>query len=119
MNNFAVDELARKDFFTCVGIWIAMEILCFWFLPAIKFIEPGDRLRAYFLTSLPLGIGGSLMSAASSRFLAIANDMDDRQRRGSRVLLGQLVGGIGLAGVMFPLIMALIEFVAKVQRQYQ
>jgi hypothetical protein len=118
MNNYAINELARKDFVISITIWIALELLCFWFLPAIKFIEPGDRLRGWFFTSLPLGIGGALLSAASSRFMAIANELNNSDRRSSRVLMGQIMGGLGLAGVFFPFFMAVIAFFTKLQVQY-
>lgn len=75
MNNFTVDELTKKDFLTCIGMWLVLEVVCFLIFPALKFVQtPEERLRAWFITSIPLGIGGALLSAASSRFLAIAND---------------------------------------------
>jgi len=119
VNNFAIDELTKKDFFTSLSMWIALEVLCFWFLPLIQFIEPGSHLRPWFVTSIPLGIGWAVVSALSSRFLAIANEQDATTGRDTKILVGQLMGGVGIAGVLFPLAVAAIEFVAKLQSQYR
>jgi hypothetical protein len=119
MNNYTVDELAKKDFFICLGIWVVLEAVCFLFFPVLKFIEPGERLRAWFWTSVPLGLGGSFLSAASSRFLAITNDRHSKSDRASGALLGQLLGWVGLSGVAFPLIMVAFEFYTKVMTQVE
>lgn len=114
MSNFSVDELARRDFLTCLGVWFVLEVTCFLLLPRIGLINPGARLRPWFVASLPLGIGGALLSAASSRFLAVANERHTGSRKSSRSMVGQLMGAVGLIGITLPLIMAIYEFFANV-----
>jgi hypothetical protein len=110
MNNFSLDDLAKKDFFVCIGIWIALEVVSFVIFPSFRLIQPGDRLQSWFLMSLPLGILGAFMVGASSRYMAISNERDPGNARTLRIWLGQLIGGLGLAGVAFPLLMVMIEF---------
>lgn len=112
MNNFSVDELTKKDFLTCLGMWIVIELVCFLLFPALKFVQaPGDLLRTWFITSIPLGLGGAFLSAASSRFLAIANDGERRSDRGSKILIGQIMGLLGILGIGFPLFVIGFEFI--------
>jgi hypothetical protein len=118
VNNFAIDELTKKDFFTSLSMWIALEMLCFLFLPRVGFIQSGPHLRPWLVTSIPLGIGGAIVSAFSSRFLAIANEQDATTGRDTKILVGQLMGGVGLAGILFPIAVAAIEFIAKLRSQY-
>jgi len=114
MSNFTVDELAKRDFFNCLGVWIVLEFASFILLPRIGLIDPVNRLQAWLYTSVPLGIAGAILSAASSRFLAIANDRYTGSQKSSRMLMGQIMGGIGLVALIFPLLFVVVEFFAKI-----
>ncbi|WP_421656606.1 hypothetical protein [Leptothermofonsia sp. ETS-13] len=107
------DELGRRDFLTGLILWVVLMLVSFVLLPGIGAIQPGDRMGTWFSLSLLFGIGGSFLLGASSRFMAITNE---RASSGSKSLLsifGQFAGWIGLAGVLFPFIMATGEFFAK------
>jgi cytochrome c oxidase assembly factor CtaG len=109
--------LIEKDFLTALGLWIVLEVLCFWLAPHYNLIQPGDRLPLWFLTSLPLGIGGAILIGASSQFMASSHQQDAKTTKIFLNSIGQLAGGIGLAGVLFPLMMVALEFVVKTFNQ--
>lgn len=114
MSNFSFDDLWRRDFLRGLGLWIVIEIVSFLLLPGLGAIQPGDRLKFWFGLSIPLGIGGALLLGGSSRFVALTNE---RAASGSKTLLsllGQFGGSIGIAGILFPFIMAAGEFLAKI-----
>ncbi|NET38515.1 MAG: hypothetical protein F6K19_42065 [Cyanothece sp. SIO1E1] len=110
---FTPDELARKDFVSALGLWIPLEFVSFVVLPAIQIIQPGSRLQSWFLASLPLGVGGAFLVAISSRFMALMNKRSVSRNRTMELWLGQIVGWLGLVGIGFPLIMAMLEFFTK------
>jgi len=110
MHNFAVNELTKRDFFASLGIWIVLEFVCFFVFPRIGLIEPSDRLRTWVLMSLPLGLGGAIAMAVGSRLLALADDEYNRAKRGSRMTLGQISGGLGIIGILFPFVVTAYEF---------
>ncbi len=110
MNNFYLNEIQRKDLFTALTLWIVVELVSFIFFPAVGLINPGVRLRAWFVISVPLGVGGAILISATSRFLAVMNDSIKREYRFIYGFLGQFGGWIGLAGVLFPFLMVCVEF---------
>ncbi|NDJ18808.1 hypothetical protein [Myxacorys almedinensis] len=110
MNNFSFDELQRKDLLIALGLWLVVELVSFVFFPAVRLIHPGAKLRAWFIISVPLGLGGSVLIGASSRFMAAFNETASNQYKGLYSFLGQFGGWIGLAGVLFPLGMVCVEF---------
>ncbi len=109
-NNFSFDEVQRKDLFIALGLWVAVEFISFLFFPVTGLINPGDRLRDWFLVSLPLGIGGAILLASSSRFMAMANEQRQTNAKSLLKILGHFGGWIGLAGILYPLWMACWEF---------
>jgi hypothetical protein len=115
MNNFSFDDLQRKDLFIALSLWIVIELVCFIFFPAIGLINPGIRLRAWFLISVPLGVGGAILIGASSRFIAFANEAGKKEYKRLYSFLSQFGGWIGLAGVMFPFVMLCIEFFSNLK----
>jgi hypothetical protein len=113
LHYFAFDELGRKDFLSALGLWVVIEFVSFILLPAFGAIEPGERMRAWFSLSLPLGIGGAFLIGASSRFVAVTNERAASGSKSLLSLLGQFGGWIGLAGILFPFVMVVGEFFAK------
>jgi hypothetical protein len=114
MTNFSFDDVGRKDFLIGILLWLVMEFVSFVVLPAVGVIEPGDRLKGWFLLSLPLGIGGALLLGGSSRFITATQE---RSAKSSKLLLnflGQFGGGLGLFGIVFPFVMVTAEFFAKI-----
>ncbi|MGP1384645.1 MAG: hypothetical protein ACTS2F_13865 [Thainema sp.] len=110
MNPLFINDLTRKDFWNALGLWAGMEMFGFVVCPLLNVIEFSDRSFIWFASSLPLGIGGALLVSISSRFLTISN----RRRRGMtkqmELLVGHIIGSVGLLGVMFPLLMVILEF---------
>jgi len=112
LNYFSFAELGRKDFLTGLILWIVLELFSFVILPAVGAINPGERMKIWFSLSIPLGIGGAFLLGASSRFIAVTNE----RAASSKLLLsifGQFGGWIGLAGILFPFVMATSEFFAR------
>jgi len=112
--NFSFEDLARKDFFAGLILWIVLEILSFLILPALGAIQPGERLKVWFSLSIPLGIGGALLLGISSHFVAFTHERAARENKRIASFLGQFGGGLGLAGILFPFVMATGEFFAKI-----
>ncbi|MBW4472307.1 MAG: hypothetical protein KME45_18170 [Stenomitos rutilans HA7619-LM2] len=114
MSNFSFDDLLRRDFLRGLGLWIVIEIVSFLVLPGLGAIQPGDRLKFWFGLSIPLGIGGALLLGGSSRFVALTNERMASGNKTLLTLLGQFGGSIGIAGILFPFVMAAGEFLAKI-----
>ena len=109
-NNFSFDEVQRKDLFIALGLWVAVEFISFLFFPATGLINPGNQLRRWFIISLPLGVGGAILLASSSRFMAMANEQRHGNAKSLLQILGHFGGWIGLIGILYPLWMACFEF---------
>ncbi|HTL90686.1 MAG TPA: hypothetical protein VL134_14890 [Leptolyngbya sp.] len=107
MNNFSFDDLQKKDLLTALGLWLVVEGVSFVLFPTLGLINPGARLRGWFLVSVPFGLGGAALLSMSSRFVATAGD---RPGRNLSALIGQFGGWLGLAGIMFPFLVVCIEF---------
>jgi predicted benzoate:H+ symporter BenE len=111
MNNFSLDEIQRRDLFTSLVLWVIAEFVGFLLFPSLDLINPGAlKLRNWFVLSIPLGLGGAFLIAISSRFVANAVSRTSGSSRSFAVILGQVAGWLGLAGVLYPLIMALHYF---------
>ncbi|SRR5579883_1922859 len=114
MSNFSFEDLGRKDFLKGLGLWIVIEIVSFLILPGLGAIQPGDRLKFWFGLSIPFGIGGAFLIGSSSRFIAVTNERASSSSKTLLSILGQFGGWIGLAGILFPFVMAAGEFIAKI-----
>jgi hypothetical protein len=110
MNYFSFDDIQRKDLFTALGLWLTIELVSFVFFPLVGLINPGARLKTWFLISLPLGVGGAMLISLSSRFMAIATEQVQKSSKPIYRILGQFGGWIGLAGILFPFYMVCVEF---------
>ncbi|MBW4467004.1 MAG: hypothetical protein KME07_16390 [Pegethrix bostrychoides GSE-TBD4-15B] len=95
---------SRKDLFVCLGIWLALEVICFGILPAMGFTQPRSSLQSWFWLSLLLGVGGAVLTASSSQlaeFLQFEPLLRPQPRLRS-VAVG-LISWLGLFGIGFPL----------------
>ncbi|KGF72984.1 hypothetical protein DO97_02665 [Neosynechococcus sphagnicola sy1] len=81
--------------------------------PYFNLISPGDRLSPWLFTSVPLGIGGAVLIGASSYFISDTSSRLQGTQKTLMVWLGQAGGGLGLVGVMFPLLMIALEFILQ------
>jgi len=113
--HFSFEDLAQKDFFASLGLWIVLEIISFLILPAFGAVSAGTPLKAWFLLSFPFGVGGALLVSASSHFIALTNQRAyTREGKTIASFLGQFGGWIGFAGILFPFAMVLNELITKV-----
>lgn len=113
MQNSPFEDLHKKDFLTALKLWVAIEVISFWFLPTLQPIEAESRMRLWMVISVPLGLGGAVLIAASSQFVAHTGYL---AKGGGKKLLstvGQFAGLFGLTGVLFPLIVVTIELMSQ------
>jgi hypothetical protein len=107
------DNIQRKDLVTSLILWLVAEFVGFVLFPALQLIQvDGSVLRSWFLTSLPLGLGGILLMLASARVVIFNNDNDHQMKTLSSILLG-LAGWLALAGILYPLWIVCFEFFTK------
>lgn len=111
-----LDELQKKDLLTALGLWLVIEGVSFILFPAIGLINPGARLRAWFLLSVPLGLAGAALISASSRLLADRTARSPKRMKPVLSLIGQFGGWFGLAGIMFPFFMVCVEFFSNLKQ---
>lgn len=111
--SFTLEDITQRDFFVALGIWVFLEVLGLVLFPALGLIQPGDRLNGWIATSVPVGVIGAFLVGASSQYINVTVDRADRTNKPMQILLGQAVGWLGLAGVLFPLLVVAIEFFTK------
>lgn len=114
MSTASTHETARRDFFTCLGIWLSLEILVFAVQPLVGLAVLSDSLMLWFVASLVLGIGGAFLLSFGAQILLKSRLTSDRSRRITRSLLGQLVSWLGLLGIAFPLLVMSIGIFTNV-----
>ena len=117
-----MNELARKDLFTSLGIWLALEIVSFGLLPAIGFVSSTVKTDTWFIVSLPLGIGGAALMASSAQ---LSSELYSHRLSYSSVqpvflsVLEALTSWLGLLGIGFPLltlsVVICVEFFQRIQ----
>ncbi len=115
MNYFSFDELQRKDLLTALGLWLTIEAVSFVLFPMLGLVDSGARLRAWFLLSVPLGVGGAVLIGASSRSMAVLGEKGRKRARLIQTLIAQFGGWLGLAGILFPFVMVCGEFFATLK----
>ncbi|HEY9751103.1 MAG TPA: hypothetical protein V6C63_20635 [Allocoleopsis sp.] len=108
--SFNLENITQRDFSTALGLWVFLEVLALFLFPAFGLIKPGDRWQGWIATSIPLGLIGAFLVGASSQYINVTVDRADRTNKPLLILLGQAVGWLGLAGVLFPLLIVGIEF---------
>jgi hypothetical protein len=106
-----MNEPARKDLFTCLGAWLALELVCFGLLPGVGLVRSEINTEPWFIASIPLGIGGAFLLASSTHFL----EGDRPETRWQKLLTNvsaSLISWAGLLGISFPiLVMSILIFV--------
>ncbi|OLP20262.1 hypothetical protein BST81_00520 [Leptolyngbya sp. 'hensonii'] len=118
MNNSPFENLTKKDLIASFKIWLMMELTGFVIFPVLRLIQNLEKLQNWFLISLPLGIGGMLLIAASSQFISTVSERHaNRTDKGLSILVGQVGGWVGSAGIMFPLIVVVSQFLTEVSSQ--
>jgi hypothetical protein len=101
---------SRKDLFTCLGIWLALEVICFGILPAMGLAQPRSSLQSWFWISLLLGIGGAVLMAGSSQLAEFLESKPSALRQPVlRSAAVGLVSWLGLFGIGFPLFVISIQ----------
>jgi hypothetical protein len=81
--------------------------------PVLQLIRvDGQVMRTWFLTSLPLGLGGILLMVASSRVMLFNQERDHPFKSLSSILAG-VAGWLALAGILYPLWIVGWEFFTK------
>lgn len=110
-----INETARRDFFTCLGIWLSLEVLVFAVLPLVGLAQLSGGFMLWFALSLALGMVGALVLSWGVRMLLKSRPTGDRpRRRVFQALLGQLLSWVGLLGIAFPLLVMSIEIFTNV-----
>lgn len=105
MQHLSLGEGARRDFFTCLGIWLTLELIAFGLMPAIGFNHISfSPTNPWFWASVALGIGGSFLLASASRLVGSFRNHTSKAKRLAGMLSGRLVNWVALAGVAFPLL---------------
>ena len=115
MTTAIINETARRDFFTCLGIWLSLEVLVFAVLPLVGLAQLSGGFRLWFVASLALGIVGALLLSWGALMLLKSRPTSDRpRRRVLQALLGQVLCWVGLLGIAFPLLVMSIELFTNV-----
>ncbi len=111
----AMNDLARKDFFVSLGIWLALEVVCFGILPLLRITAPWKELQPWFLLSLLAGIGGAILTAGSSQLTDFLRSQDffAKKRKLSALLAGS-ISWLGLLGIAFPLFVISLQIFGKI-----
>ncbi|BAU40940.1 hypothetical protein [Leptolyngbya sp. O-77] len=105
MQHLSLSEGARRDFFTCLGIWLTLELIAFGLMPAIGFNHISfSHTNPWFWASVVLGMGGSFLLASASRLVGASRASTSKAKRWTGMLSGRLVNWVALAGVAFPLL---------------
>jgi hypothetical protein len=109
-----MNELVRKDFFVALGIWLALELICFAILPLLNLTEPWPKLQPWFLLSLFFGIGGAIFTASSTQVNQFLKTQDFFLSKPKlRAFLVSLVAWLGLLGIGFPLFVISLQIFGK------
>lgn len=106
-------SLTERDFLTAFALWLGLELVCFWIAPSLGLINPpSERMQNWLLATVVAGVGGAVLVGVSSQLMKAFNQRKVGPQRSLLVILAQLSGGLGLAGVMLPVVMVTLEFIA-------
>lgn len=109
---FSLNDFARKDFFFCLGIWLAIEIVCFVLLPALQLVQTGSFTNLWLIVSLILGIGGAALTAWATQLSTSLAAQGKTPKRATQTLLF-LLNWLGLLGIAFPLLFMSTQLFSK------
>lgn len=98
-----MNQLVRKDLLTCLGAWLALEVVCFGLLPAIGLARSQFNPEPWLIVSLPLGIGGAFLLASSTQITETMRRTDRLQQIVMK-LSSLLLSWVGLIGIGFPIL---------------
>jgi hypothetical protein len=112
-HNFALSDFARRDLFFCLGIWLAIALVSFVLLPALRLAQPGALITLWMAISAILGIGGAVLIALGTQFTAVVTAQDKPMRRSTRIFIS-LLSWLGLFGIAFPLVYMSLQIFGKV-----
>ena len=113
MRRFALNDLARKDLFFCLGIWLAIAIVSFVLLPMLHLSQPSMLLTLWLLISAVLGIGGAFLMALGTQFTSVVTAQEKPVRRSTRIFIS-LLNWLGLIGISFPLLYMSMQIFGKI-----
>lgn len=107
-----IHQNTKRDFLFCLGIWLALEVLCFLIFPLLGVISFEDTLGQWLPQSVVLGLlGASLFAVSTELFMmplpslkATTKKAQVRLWRFGRSLIGGLAAWAGLIGVAFPIV---------------
>ncbi|HEY9847366.1 MAG TPA: hypothetical protein V6D03_14370 [Candidatus Caenarcaniphilales bacterium] len=108
-------EVAQKDFFSALTVWLILEVFSFALLPGFSLIETQNKQSAWFFVSVPLGIVGAILVGVSSQLVYFSQERLQGRNKKSLMWLGLFGGWLGLAGIGFPLAIAGLEIWWAVQ----
>lgn len=93
---------------------MALEMVCFVFLPAMGLTEPDNKLQSWFYATFPLGILGAFLIGFGSGFIAVSKRYGSRFVKALKTLFGEIVSLIGIVGIAFPLLVAAMELFSNI-----
>lgn len=96
---------------------MALEMICFVFLPALGLVEPNSNLQSWFYATFPLGILGAFFIGFGSGFIALSNRYGTNLVRALKTFLGEIISLIGIIGIAFPLLVACMELFASIFKE--
>jgi hypothetical protein len=106
-------SVAEQDWLKAMAVWLVLEGFCLGLAPARHWIEPGDRWQLWLTISIPAGISGAFLVAFSSQGVTYINAQRTDFSKRVQIVIIQILGGIGLVGILFPLVTLFIEFIVK------
>lgn len=114
MSKFPFEEIdlesVQKDFFSALLSWIVLSIFCFVLLPKFSLIKAGNKQLAWFIASIPPGVTGAILVGVCSEFIRLCQEHYHGRNRKPLIWLGTLVGWLGLAGTIYPLVIIGLQF---------
>jgi hypothetical protein len=104
-------QLARKDAFSALIVWILLEGLSLLILPSFKLIQAENKLSTWLSITIPSGMIGAVLIGVSSWWVKWTQEKIDRQSQNKQlyVTLSQAVGWLGTVGVGLPIIVVGLE----------
>jgi hypothetical protein len=114
MRTTAFDELNQKDLLTGISLWLVVEVMSFVILPPLIGGPSADVLQGLLIPSIIFGLGGAWLMGNTSRFIAIIHEKRlGTNQRSVLSILAQAVSWFGVAGILFPFIVVVGEFFAR------